>query len=39
MSDILKIENGYAKEFHEYFSTLNKFNSINVCIPTFPYLY
>ena len=35
----LRIENGYAKEFHEYFNPLNKFNSINTPIPTFPYLY
>ena len=35
----LYIENGYAKEFHEYFNPANKFNSINSPLPTFPYLY
>lgn len=35
----LRIENGYAREFHEYFNVTNKFNSINAPIPTFPYLY
>lgn len=35
----LRTEQGYVKEFHEYFNMTNKFNSINVSIPTFPYLY
>jgi ketosteroid isomerase-like protein len=35
----LCIENGYAREFHEYFNPINKFNSINVSVPTFPYLF
>lgn len=35
----LKVENGYAVRFDEYFNPLNKFNSINIRIPSFPYLY
>ena len=35
----LYIKDGYAKEFHEYFSPANKFNSVKLPLPTFPYLY
>ncbi|MCC8152141.1 MAG: phenazine biosynthesis protein [Lachnospiraceae bacterium] len=35
----LKVENGYAVEFDEYFDPLKKFNSINQSIPSIPYLY
>ncbi len=35
----LYIEDGYAKEFHEYFNPANKMNSVNLPLPTFPYLY
>ena len=35
----LKVENGYAVRYDEYFDPLKKFNSINISIPSFPYLY
>ncbi len=35
----LRIRNGYAVEFDEYFDPTKKFNSINISIPSFPYLF
>ena len=35
----LKIVNGYAVKFDEYFNTINKFNSINISVPSLPYLF
>lgn len=35
----LRLEGGYAKEFHEYFNPLSKFNSGGVSVLTFPYLF
>ena len=35
----LKVENGYAVNYDEYFDPLKKFNSINISIPSFPYLF
>jgi ketosteroid isomerase-like protein len=34
-----KMENGALKRHHEYLNPINKFNSINKSIPTFPYYF
>lgn len=35
----LKIVDGYATEYYEYFNAVNKYNSIGKSIPTIPYLF
>lgn len=37
--DRIVFDHGYIKEFSEALNPINKFNSINVCLPTFPYYF
>lgn len=37
--DRIVFDHGYIKEFSEFLNPINKFNSINVSIPSFPYYF